>query len=139
MVQDTSVHPTPQAPLAGVQVEPDVPTVAPTVRHDDPSGAPDPTTPLRCAAGPSIDEPIGKRIAAIIARPTRDFPRACHRLSDAFLAERVCHMLRIADTERTPCRPIPRGNSVLSGKDYECLTVVLRGTHHPHCILHAIC
>jgi hypothetical protein len=52
----------------------------------------------------------------VIARPTRDFLRACHRLSDAFLGELVRHMLRIADTERTPCRPIPRGSSVLSGK-----------------------
>src|SRR5687768_16591781 len=123
MAQDTSVHPTSQAPLAGVQVEPDVPTVAPTVRHNPA----DPTAPLRGTAGPSIDEPIGKRIAAIIARTTRDVLRACHRLGDAFLGERVRHMLRIADTERTPCRPIPRGSSVLSGKDHECLTAVLRG------------
>ena len=58
-----SVHPAPQTPLAGLEVEPDVPTVAAGVLHD-PANA---TPPLRRATRPGILNRMGERLAAVVA------------------------------------------------------------------------
>src|SRR5215217_5267239 len=69
---DASIHLAPQAPLASVQVEPDVPVLPAPVGDNDPAGAPNATPPLWGAAGANILHGIGKRITVPLARPTGD-------------------------------------------------------------------
>src|SRR5215218_5825420 len=90
-----SVAPAPQAPLAGLEVEPDVPGVASTLSPvtrgplgHDPAH---PTAPLRCAAGAGRLDRIRKRIAAIIPWPAGHLLRPRHRLGDPFRGQLRCH------------------------------------------------
>src|SRR5215217_2817578 len=98
-----SVTLTPQAPLAGVQIEPDVPRLPAAV-------TPDPTD--RGTGRQGATEPIGERIAAPITRSTRHLLRPRHHVGDHVLGERwIRHgSSRGAHAERTPDRAIPRGH-----------------------------
>jgi hypothetical protein len=62
-----SLDPAPQAALAGLHLEPDVPTLAPVLTDGDPSGAPDRAPPLRRAGLANILLPIRERKAAGMA------------------------------------------------------------------------
>ena len=62
-----SLDPVPQAALAGLHREPDVPTLAPVLTDDDPSGAPDLAPPRRSTGLATILQPIQERRAAAIA------------------------------------------------------------------------
>src|SRR5215217_1185282 len=100
-----SVDLTPQATLAGVQIEPDVPGIAPRV-GDDPA---DLAAAFRGTGFPRVTESIGERIAATIPRPTRDLLRPRHHLSDPFLGELRCH--KMSHRCRPWSRPNPGGSS----------------------------
>jgi hypothetical protein len=73
----------PQAPLAGLEVEPDVPALPPPV-GDDPAN---PTPALGGAARTGRLHRIRQRIAATLSRPAGDLLSARHRLGDPFLGE----------------------------------------------------
>src|SRR5687767_11230089 len=85
-----SVSLAPQAPLAGVQIEPDVVTGPPTL-GDDPA---DQAAPLRGAALAGLIDRIGQREAALISRATRGRLRPDHRLGDPFFGESRGHESR---------------------------------------------
>src|SRR5215218_4490279 len=100
-----SVQLAPQASLAGVPIEPDVPTLTAAVGDDDPSGAPTLAAPLRRAHSASIRDRIRQRRAATIARPTRHLLSPDHRLGDHLVGELRCHRMF------PRCRPGSRPNA----------------------------
>jgi hypothetical protein len=83
MGYDALARPTPEPPLAGVDVEPHVPGV-PAPVGDDPANA---TPALRGAGGPSILKRIREGIAAPITRRTRSLLDSRHPLVKHLLGE----------------------------------------------------
>jgi hypothetical protein len=82
------VAPAPQPALAGADVEADVPAIAASVRQDPAKTA----ASLRGAAGADILDPIGERVAAVIARRAGGPFRSHHAFLDHLLRHLVGHV-----------------------------------------------
>jgi len=84
---DASPLLSPQPALAGVQIEPGIPAIAPAGGQDDPSGASNTTAFHRRSAGSDIHQPIGERVAAVTTGQAATTDAT--RLSDAPLSSRT--------------------------------------------------
>jgi hypothetical protein len=77
-----------QPSFTRVDVEPDIPAVAPTISHDPPDLA---AAFGRAGLVRALDV-VGQRMTAVVARPAGDLLGPCHALFDHLLGQLVGHI-----------------------------------------------